>query len=715
MIGHGNGFFPSIALVFLLTAATAMAAEPRPRPVWAVEAAVERFSVAKETDNYFMVSIPDTTDGKPVSALKAFYKDGEVQLKVLWKADGKLTVLVNATPLKNTQNVRIYPLPGEKPVEVGFGDAADPLPVNGLAARTGGMDFPETLAQLRGLEGRFDRPPRNFAVANFDGARLTFKDWFRGDWTRRNHWVRMQTWLMVPEKCELVFGLAGISPAWLVLDGKEWMSHPAGMNTKQWTEGKKITLSAGLHCLRVMTVCRQEIDTGVAWKHPDAETLANEVVTVTGGDFRSYRLERKDSLVHAFADADYGRPYRFAGTDELFIPCTLQNAGVSWGTNSVCRWIIDGKLAGSGETFNMVLLGSRMPQRVASELLGGGQKSVYEFDLSCDKPAFSEEWISSRIVDVPPICSDADRFRPMIRMRTTARDGLRFNINASVFYRDGSVSNITEMVTTDRGWARVYLGQLTALDVDSLAWTVTHAQVQLSQGRLRLMHEPYDVLPDTVSGETLRAGEDFISLVVPRASKGMPKEKQNAKVVESDAVPVLADEGLFMVLGQIPDVAQSVSLVDLSDNPGEATMTGIAWLCPFLQLKKIPKGRPIFYAPLPKVDDWADLAHFERRVAAMAGFMSSLPIESPSLVLVVPPPLDVLLDCGCVSGEQPCEHAADSRKFAEVVIRVADMMGVPTVDLYTPFCANQQATHGGRLDIDQLKQLARQGMVVTSR
>ena len=518
-----------------------------PIPKWNIAEAVERLMVTRGIDDAGLVELPAQSAGKPVGVGRAFVSSNEVPTRIVWATTEKLTALIDASSAKPGQAIRVYPIPADGPVSPLSGVAADATPIRGRAARTAGMDFPRTLAELRHLESRFDTPVRDFAAATFfEGLKPSFSTWYKGDWTRKSHWVELQSWLLVPEPTALTFGLAGVAPAWLLLDEKETMAHPEGLAYDKWTEGRPVKLTAGLHRMRILTVCRQEIDTGVAWKHPGASELASEVTLVTGGDLKTGRWERKDRRVHPFAETSFGRSYRFAGQEGCFVPYALENEGHCWGTNAVCTW----KIAGlpdtlKGDKVSVTLLTSRMPIRVESILTAAtGETLAYPFDITYDGPVCTEEYVTTRVAGLPSICMEDERIRPMIRMRTSAKDGLTYEVVSKVVYLDGSAFDRDDKIVTDRGWARVYLDTHTAGKVKEIVWTLLHAGLAIDRGRVRFLHEPYDALPDAVSGETLKSGSDFLIPVVVKASRGEPKARSAA---DSANGTLLVDGGIFVM------------------------------------------------------------------------------------------------------------------------------------------------------------------------
>ena len=113
--------------------------------------------------------------------------------------------------------------------------------------------------------------------------------------------------------------------------------------------------------------------------------------------------------------------------------------------------------------------------------------------------------------------------------------------------------------------------------------------------------------------------------------------------------------------------------------------TGMAWLRPFTAISNALPAAVVCYAPCPMLSDIGHVAEFELRVSAMVAFLTSPAAGSPAVRLVIPPMLDRLPDCGCAPAGKPCPHAAQTRLFAESVMRVADVYGIETVDLFTAF------------------------------
>ncbi len=670
------GAWGMVAACLVMVAGMVGAQEVVPKPAWEVEEAESRLVVRRGVNDYFLVEI---TAAEGQSAARAFSGKAELPARVVRQEGNRLTVMVAALEGTPKQVIRVYPA---ATAGVGSEGVVDPKPLYGVAQRTAGMDLPRNLDEVRILETRFDGKPSYFSVASFGDLGETFKGWYRGDWTRKSHLVRLSSWLEVPAAGKFIFGLAGVSPIWLLVDGELIMEHPANQPHDKWSAGGEVEIREGLRRVELLTVVRDKIDTGIAWKRVGEEGIATDVKMITGGELLDGRLERKGVAIHPYGRATSGAAYQFRGVDEVFEPVRFANASTCWSGEHVAEWgVLSGRAgdeAGSRSDGLVVIPRSRLPMTAELKVTAeGGESDFYRLEVKAGQAVWAEYALSARVTSLPAVCYGEDKVRPIIRVRSTAPDELRYDLKVTLSGRDGKREEREIVVVTSQGVANSYLDEFSASSMERIEWQLSHAGVVLDSGRALFLREPFDKLPDTVSGESFKSGSEFVVLVAKRAIRGSDSDRRGGVVEGSvgllDGFIYSAGVGSGSSEWQVATVAN-----------GE--YSGSAELQPFVTLRELLPAATLIYAPpLDTLLHGSGEEGFERRLSAMTGLLAGSACGGARVLLVVPPTFDVLPGCGCEPGETPCRHAARAREYAALVVRVADAHGVETIDLFTAF------------------------------
>jgi len=699
-----RGFWTLLIYAFLITVVFvnngfSKSDSSKIRPAWNVDQAPCRLSFLRESDNYILTRVPLNITNQFVSAVEAYAATDKIPVAVIFNDGRNLSVLIDASGVSKRSRIDLYLIPGAEPAQPATPLMKEAAPLHGLVGRTAGMDYPATRQEVDSLTTRFDRALKTFEISAFDKIGETYKEWFRGDWRRKSHLVDLNTWVLVPADGKFIFGLAGVAPAWLRVDQKDVLEHPVNQPFDKWTVTDAFELKAGLHQVEVRTVCRQKIDTGVAWKREGEEDVAADVVMITGAEMSEGRLEWSDRTVQPYCSVSSGESYRFTGVDAIFVPFTFTSRSVCWSGSYHLIWNVADQAASTSNEFEQTIASVNLPAQVALTIISdnGGERAEHTAAIDYQGPVWSEYELSSRMTGVQAACYGDDKIHPIIRVKTSARDGLEYTLNSEIEFVSGKKIPRADKMITNQGWGRQYLAEMIAGKVKRISWSLEHCGCVLSSGQVLFQQDPFNVVPDGISGELFKKGDDFVVLVVSRRSA-------EREVLASPAVD--GSENVFFMDGFIYDglnnspwcrtgqVDSAWNWLSLSELEWSNQRSGLSMLQCFTKVNDALAADEVVYAPsLSCISQEGGAGGFERRLAAMCGLLTHSGESSPRVILVVPPRYESRSPDG-----EGALATVDSRQVAEIVVRVADVYGVETVDLYTAFeIAGNAAADGSPL------------------
>jgi len=708
-----------------------------PRPDWVDAGAPLRLVFTKPAhDAFALVRLPARAGAAYLAELRAWQGGNRRPVRMVWADEEQVYALVDCQGSEAGAEFVVYALPGDPPAQLPAEGAVDPAPIRFAMRRAYGQDSPADADQFRMMEARADKSVRIFAVESFDAANNNPEIRQGGDnnWERSANLMRLTTWLLAPAAGRWVFTIKGDHAAWLRVGETLAVEQTYARGRDQWQAGKPLALEKGLHrvTLDVVSMARRGgYRLAVAWRNLDAAAGAKTDLTpITGGALVEGRVERRDGDLHAFAQATpTGASYRFIGCPTVFLPVRLRSASVSWsGSSLACAWQDEqGRSLGAGPSIEAVLAGGG--RRVAATLIvndTAGRAATNSAMVAIERIPDVEYGLSSRLQGVPAFCYGDDPVLPELHLRATSPDAIAFDVAATITFVSGPPLQVGEKVRLTRSWGRMQLPPGRAEDFSAIRWRVSHGGETVQTGAWVFDATPFEGMPETVDGQSLRRGGDGVTLIARRASSGevrrfpnLSEPEQRLLLLDGFLAPPESASGraagtaLDRLLAHGLSGGRSVDYRRINLKALEACdeATGVARLMPLTQLRTLLPVDLVLLAPsLDGIQTGETLDVFERRLAALAGLIGG-PGKS-NLMLVVPPPLDILPGCGCVPDPdgKPCAHARDARALAECVMRVADAYGLPAVDLYTPFMTAASAeplVSGGVLTPTGVNQAAR--------
>ncbi len=695
---------------------------------WADAAAVEwRESGAKsrlalqlrEAAPVAVVEWPRTLlDSKSGAQFSAYY-DGEARgVRVADTSDEGYTLLVDTRGVAAGSEMTLYAGAGT------MKDTAvvDPLPVAVAIHQAGAFEAPPSWEEMRFMA---TEPPEGAVEFRLDTIRgFTNEDedvtkWYRASWKRPSYVAKLSGRLIVAEAGEYSLGVRSGQPCYLTLNGSLVAADTSLRRaSEEWSGGAPLRLEKGLHDFTVLVVCEKTVSVEMGWRKPGGgayERIGSESLFPDRRPL-AYRVEHRDAEINTGISYELGAPYGFWGSEVVFTPLTLEaltkGAAPSAGDVLETRWSAAGALLGMGATVKLVATNrAALPVELVVAAKDGGRAQA-ELEIKLPGEFRRQYRVAAELVGVPAVAFEDDPAEPEVHLRGNSPESLPLTITAWVTDRRGVEESFFKVVRLKRGWTRYKLPSYHMRDLERIRWSVLHAGVEVERGELQIGREPFTVLPTATDGSYLEIEDALAALVVPRASRSGAEAvsglESGAKVMILDG---FLEENAAVVNGAGEGLAARLerALAPSADSPGEASAS--------IEVRRVASGavsdgaqrRTLgemdLLAGLAELDP-ADLAvvapdfrlltrnselsTFERNLTALVSLLERG--VAARVVLLTPLPGQLVFE---IDGE-----ARDlTPEYAEVVMRVADVMGLRVADLYTQWHTRGQGSplEGGRL------------------
>ena len=287
----------------------------------------------------------------------------------------------------------------------------------------------------------------------------------------------------------------------------------------------------------------------------------------------------------------------------------------------------------------------------------------------------------ARLAGVPPFCFAEDAVRPELHVRSNVANvevaiTLRLRPDAAARNDGATVLSTTSTVALVKGWGRVELPEWRAADCERIDWLVRDGKDELARGTAKFIAPPFDEMPDGVYGDALTQGGTNCIFMARRYGRMTapyaPQRAQGEGAVFVDGFGGAASNLLSVALdraleGNAPPLERTVDVRELV-TADEALFAPLDLVSVLNLLHEVRSGTVVLAPEIRGIAVGEDLGGFERRLAAVAGFLTE--VRGCELVLVTPPPE--------MSG-----GAAEVRDYAAVIHRVADAYGLRVADVYT--------------------------------
>ncbi len=489
-----------------------------------------------------------------------------------------------------------------------------------------------------------------------------------------------QTFLHVTEAGRYRFGLRCRNAAFILLDDDLVCQWPGEGLSDDWVTGDAIALQPGVYRLNVLnSYARTDSHPlRVGWMRvqDDSEpATATEPEPIPGAnrlaatELVPIRTEARDRKLHAGFRFVQRPAYRVHGAAPTFVPVAFEQATANWReTELTYTWSFgDGTVAeGPSVVHTYTNTGPVTVQLRVNDALGN--EASIERDLNIIPNRLHESRLAAGITRVPAALFGDDRINPQLDINGGFQER-SLDIEWRILNRDLSLQVASTNVTphAEMTVSIPLASELQADSVKTISWRMSHAGALLMTETVSFPKPPFVAAPARIDAHRmLTADGDRIVWVTdrrPRWRTRVPAVAANDATREASArwitdIPaVFPSHPDFIVQPSrdwtsAPEVAgPMVKFLDVIDAVAEKPyrlMLGLGH-------RDYIKG--------------VDADVFERQIAALTDW--ALAQEDVELFWSTPAPLTA--------------NPETIRPFAVAVRRVADVRGVPVLDLYSYF------------------------------
>ena len=655
-----------------------------------------------------MVSLPYSGSE---AAARAFLEGGrEIPISIIHRSTGSLHVLVRTGAQRPGASGIFYVYYGRKvspvPEELVNRDL-EPVSVSIYSSRVNSI--PANWERMLYLIGTQNTPAEQRVQKDF--AMPIRRDrpeagHARGDGQRQaGTVVRMSTHIVVPDEGVYRVHLDCNDSAFVVIDGKLEAQWPGRHAAGRWKQGNLVFLGAGPHMLELYGASMDVTEAKIALsdpKQPDVRKPVEEFMLASAAAPLALRVEERGKTLHAGFSYSIGKPYKFRGMQQVFVPVTLRDFSrndLSWGYTSKWRVSADGTIpSGSGSAAPSLLisgtkaLGDRSAvkvfdslgiHRAAIEIRDKlGFVSTFERTVDTRNLQFQEYAVSAEPVNVFPCLFRDDIAEPAIRVAMQGSSSLEFLLEWKQIDADGSERRGSSVVNVSASPVKVNMFSARAGEVERIDWELSHRGYRIDGGTMKFEKFPFASLPYRADEDRVydSAGHQ-VFYVSSRTANGF--SQPGIRSVHLKAGITCLDDMLSLprpLAGDQPDFAGDVARL-LSIRPEKANLTGLSscsgpgslgiagLICKVAEASSGGGGIAVVSVGRNHFLKYNRPHEYERLLACITDLILSR--RSMRVVLVTMPP-----------GGNDSEAV---REYAAAVRRVADARRVPVVDLYSGF------------------------------